>query len=343
MKALVKFEKGIGRMEIRDIPKPVPGHGDVLIKVEATGICGTDLKILHDSFNYNPPVVLGHEFAGTIEQLGENVTSWQVGDRVVSEQHTLACGHCRYCLTGKRQFCPAKRSPGYMIDGAFAEYITMPASLLHRMPDGMAFEEGALIEPLAVAAYGILSRCGIKPEDYVVILGSGPIALLAVQMVMAEGASRVLVTGIEADEKSRFAVARSLGAYRTINSMREDPVRTVIEDTAGVGADVVIDLSGAAGAILQGIEMIRKNGRFCALGLPAGDVPLPWAKVALKAIDLVFSYSSDFESWERCLSMINRGKVRLEQFTRDVYALDDWAAAFAKAGSGEALKVIIKP
>lgn len=343
MKALVKYEKGVDRMEIRDLPMPIPAAGEVLIKVRAVGICGTDLKIQRDDFTYIPPVILGHEFSGTIEQLGEGVARWSIGDRVVSEQHTLACGHCRYCLAGKRQFCPSKRSPGYMIDGAFAEYIKMPASLLHRMPAGMTFEEGALVEPFAVAAYGILSRCGIQPEDYVVILGSGPIALLAVQMIMAEGASRVLVTGIDADENLRFPVARSFGAYRTINSLREDPVRAVLDDTGGQGADVVIDLSGAAGAILQGMDMIRKNGRFCALGLPAGDVSLPWAKIALKAIDLIFSYSSDYESWERCLSMISCGKVRLGQFTKDSYVLDDWATAFATARGGQALKVIIKP
>jgi L-iditol 2-dehydrogenase len=343
MKALVKYEKGIGKMEIREVPMPVPGPGEVLIRIEAVGICGTDLKIQNDHFIYNPPVILGHEFSGKVESLGEGVRQWSIGDPVVSEQHTRACGHCRYCLTGKRQFCHAKRSPGYLIDGAFTEYIAIPASLLHLMPAGMTFEQAAVIEPMAVAAYGILGRCGIEPEDYVVILGSGPIAMLAVQMVRAEGASRILVTGIEADEKTRFAAAMDFGAYKTVNTIHEDPVQIVMADTDGWGADVVIDLSGAPSAIVQGLEMLRRDGRFCALGLPAGDVPIPWTKAALKAIRLIFSFSSDYESWERCLSMIKLGKIRLERFTSDVYPLDQWEEAFARASSGAALKVIIKP
>ncbi|KJS50577.1 zinc-binding dehydrogenase [Desulfosporosinus sp. BICA1-9] len=343
MRALVKYEKGIGKLEMREVPVPSPGPGEVLVKVEAVGICGTDLKIRDDHFIYNPPVILGHEFSGAVAIVGEGVKQWKIGDRVVSEQHTLACGHCRYCLTGKRQFCLSKRSPGYLIDGAFTEYIKVPASLLHRMPEGMSFEEAAVIEPMAVAAYGILGRCGIEPEDYVVILGCGPIALLALQLVVAEGASRVLLTGIDADEKTRFPAAKGFGAYRTVNVMKEDPVSIVMADTGGMGADVVIDLSGAPKAIVQGFDLLRRDGRFCALGLPTSDVPMPWAKVALKAVNLVFSYSSDFESWERCLSMIQLGKVNLREFTSDIYSLESWEEAFDKAASGEALKVIIKP
>lgn len=343
MRALVKYDKGAGNMEIRDVPVPIPGPDEVLVKIEAVGICGTDLKIRDDHFICVPPVIVGHEFSGTVAGLGEAVGQWNIGDRVVSEQHTLACGYCRYCLSGKRQFCLSKRSPGYMIDGAFTEYIKVSASLLHRMPDEMSFEEGAVVEPMAVAAYGILGRCGIQPEDYVIILGSGPIALLAVQMVKAEGASRILVTGIDADEKTRFPAAEAFGAYRTVNVLKEDPVKVVMEDTGGMGADVVIDLSGAPRAILQGLEMLRRDGRFCALGLPPSDVAVAWSKLALKAANIVFSFSSDFESWERCLSMIKHGKVKLSDFINDVYPLENWEEAFDLASSGEVLKVIIKP
>jgi L-iditol 2-dehydrogenase len=343
MRALYKYAKGIGQMELREAPVPEPESGDVLIKVEAVGICGTDLKIRADKFPYNPPVILGHEFSGLIAKLGDGVRQWKTGDRVISEQHTLACGYCRYCLTGKRQFCLSKRSPGYMIDGAFAEFIKVPASLLHRMPEGMSFEEAALIEPMAVAVYGILGRCRIEPEDNVVILGSGPIALLAVQIVKAAGASRILVTGVDMDEKARFALARRFGACRTVNVMTEDPVKAVMDDCAGVGADVVIDLSGSPKAILQGLEMVRRDGRFCALGLPDTDVTVPWAKLVLKAVNLIFSFSSDFDSWERCLSMIQQGKVRLEEFIKDIFPLERWNDAFDLAASGQVLKVIIKP
>jgi len=342
MKALVKLEKGVGRMAIREMPQPVPQPDDVLVRLAAVGICGTDLKIRQDHFVYQPPVILGHESAGTIVALGENVRNWQIGDRVVNEQHTRACGICRYCLTGQRQFCPEKRSPGYMIDGAFAEYMRVPASLLHRIPDGMSFCEAALTEPMAVAAYAILGRCGIEPEDYAVILGCGPIALLAVQMLRAEGAARIMVTGTDADEKCRFAAARDFGAWRTVNVMQDDPVAAVMADTKGLGADVVIDLSGAAPAISQGLAMLRKDGRFCAIGMPADDIRIPWATCVSKAIRIIFSYSSDYASWERCLSMIRLGKIKLDRFTQDVFPLDQWEKAFDRAASGDALKVLFR-
>lgn len=343
MKALVKYENGIGKMEIREVPLPEPGIGEVLIKIEAVGICGTDLKIYDDKFASNPPVTIGHEFSGEVVKLGEGVKGWQIGDRIVSEQHTRACGMCRYCLTGKRHLCPEKKAPGYGIDGAFADYIKVPASLLHRIPDGVGYEEAALVEPMAVAAYGILEKTEIQPEDYVVILGCGPIAILALQMVLAEGASRVLMTGIDMDEKKRFGIAKAFGADEIVNVQHEDPVKVVMEETAGVGADVVIDLSGAPQAIIQGFDMLRKDGRFCALGLPHGEVGVPWMKLALRAANIHFSYSSNYMSWERCLSMIKNGKVKLKQFTEDIYSLDNWVEAFDRARSGEALKVVLKP
>jgi L-iditol 2-dehydrogenase len=343
MKALVKYAKGKGNMEIRDVPVPRPAAGEVLVRVDACGICGTDLKIQDDEFINNPPVIVGHELAGHIEAIGDGVTTWQIGDRVVAEQHVRACGQCAYCLTGRRQFCAAKRSPGYLSDGAFAECIALDASLLHAIPPGITCEEAALIEPMAVAAYGILERAGIRPQDQVVILGCGPIALLALQMVKAAGAARVFMTGLDADARNRFAAARKYGCDGLVNVQQEDPVQKIMSLNVGSGVDVVIDLAGAAQAIVQGFELLKKDGTFCALGLPHGPVSLPWARLALQAVRIIFSYSSDYISWDRCLSLIASGKVRLDDFTRDIYPLDDWEAAFARARSGEALKVIIKP
>lgn len=342
MKALVKYEKGKANMEVRDVSVPEPAFGEALIKVEACGICGTDLKIYDDEFINNPPVIVGHEFSGVVAKLGDRVKGWNIGDRVVSEQHAKACGICSFCLTGKREFCAEKRSPGYLSDGSFAEYISIDASLLHSIPEGVSYEEAALVEPMAVAAYGILGRTGIRPEDFVVILGCGPIAILALQMVKAEGASRVLMTGLDVDEKKRFRIARQFGADLMVNVQREDPVKVVMEETKGTGADVVIDLSGAPRAIVQGFDVLRKDGKFCALGLPHGEVSFPWTKVVLKAANIYFSYSSDYTSWERCLSMIRNGKIKLNEFTKDIYPLEEWEKAFEKARSGDALKVIIK-
>ena len=201
MKALVKTCPGVGQMEIMEVPKPQIKPDEVLIKVCAVGICGTDLKIYDNAFACNTPVIVGHEFSGVIEACGEDVKNYHVGQRVIAEQHYESCGECEYCLTGRRHWCARKRSPGYLSDGAFAEYIAANQDLLHILPDTLSFEDGSLIEPMGVVAYAVLQKAGIHPEGTVAILGCGPMALLAVQIVRAAGAAKVIVTGLDVDEK----------------------------------------------------------------------------------------------------------------------------------------------
>ena len=158
MRALVKTAKGPGKLELQEVPTPQEEAGEVLLRVRACGICGSDLKIQDDQHPYTPPVVIGHEFAGEIVEVGADVSGWIVGDKVVSEQHVKACGHCRQCLTGNAFACSSKRAPGYFTDGAFTEFIRVPAWLLHRIPSNLSFVEAAFTEPSAVAAHGVLDR-----------------------------------------------------------------------------------------------------------------------------------------------------------------------------------------
>jgi len=342
MKALVKTARGEGNMEILNVPVPQIEADEVLVKVNCVGVCGTDIKIYDDTFYSDVPVIIGHEFAGEIVKKGEGVKNLEIGERVVSEQHWKACGVCRYCLTGKRHLCGSKRSPGYLSDGAYAEYIAVKESLIHKIPCGLPYEQACLIEPMGIAAHAIFEKVKIEPADKVVILGSGPIALIALQIVKALGADWVCLTGLDADEPARFPLARKLGADRLVNVMREDITQIVMEKTNGVGADVVIDLSGAGAAIAQAFGFIRKDGRFCAIGLPHGNISLPWADMVMKAVNVYFSYSSGFETWERCLFLLNSGKVDLSDFTDAVYPLENWKEAFEAARKGKVLKAIIK-
>jgi threonine dehydrogenase-like Zn-dependent dehydrogenase len=342
MKALVKYGRGKGMMEIRDVPVPSPGLGEVLIKVKSVGVCGTDLKIYDDTFYSDVPVIVGHEFSGVIKRLGEGAEDYRVGDRVVAEQHVKACGVCGYCLSGQRHLCPKKRSPGYLENGAYAEYIAIHKSLLHRIPDDVSFDTACLIEPMAIAAHALFEKALIEPEDTAVILGCGPIALMTLQILKAEGASAVFMTGLNEDEPRRFALALECGADLTINVQKEDPVKILYGMTDGRGVDLAVDLSGAAPAILQGLGALKKNGRFCAIGLPHGAVCLPWSELVLKAASIYFSFSSGYRTWERCLSLLKRGKVDLEPFIHDVYELNDWETAFNDARSAKALKAIIR-
>lgn len=344
MQALVKTARGPGHLELQEVPVPQIAPDEVLIWVRACGICGSDLKIQDDHHPYTPPVVIGHEFAGEIAEVGERVTGWPVGARVVSEQHTGACGHCRQCLTGNAFACTSKRAPGYFVDGAFAEFIKVPAWLLHRIPDNLNFVEAAFTEPAAVAAHGVLDRTGIAPEDVVLVLGCGPIGLVAAKMAQAAGASKVIITGIDRDERVRLPKARELGIDRVVNVMQEDLAGLVAYLTDGEGADVVIELSGAPAAISQGFQLARRLGRVGIIGQPPTDeIAIPYREALFKALTVSFTYSSKYTSWERVLSFFARGAIRPARFVTHVLPLTDWAYGFELLRKGEAVKVVLEP
>jgi L-iditol 2-dehydrogenase len=312
--------------------------------VRACGICGSDLKIEEDQHPYTPPVVVGHEFAGEITEIGGNVSSWAVGDRVVSEQHTHACGQCRQCLTGSAFACASKRAPGYFEDGAFAEFIKVPDWLLHRIPDNINFIEAAFSEPSAVAAHGMLERTGIAPEDVVLVLGCGPIGIVAAKIAQIAGASKVIITGIDRDENVRLPKARQLGIDHVVNVAQDDVTQIVEELTDGEGADVVIELAGATPAIQQAFRLARRLGRVGIIGQPpTDDVTIPYREALFRALTVVFSYSSKFTSWERVLSLFERGAIHPMDFITHVLPLDKWKQGYELSRNGEAVKVVLEP
>jgi L-iditol 2-dehydrogenase len=344
MLALVKTASGSGHLALQEVPEPRIGADEVLIRVRACGICGSDLKIQVDQHPFTPPVVVGHEFSGEIVEIGDRVTGWAAGDRVVSEQHTCACHQCRQCLTGNAFACASKRAPGYFVDGAFARFIKIPAWLLHRIPDNLSFVEAALSEPAAVAAHGVLDRTGIRPEDVVLILGCGPIGLIAARMAQVAGASTVIVTGVERDEKVRLPKARELGIDHVVNVAQRDLSGLIGELTGGEGADVVIELAGALPAISQAFRLARRLGRVGIIGQPPTDeVAIPYREALFRALTVAFSYSSKYSSWERALSLFARGAIRPAQMITHVLPLTEWELGFELSRSGEAVKVVLEP
>ena len=344
MKALVKFKKGVGFVELRELPRPSVAQDEVLIRVRAAGICGTDVHIYHDEYPYYPPVTLGHEFSGEIVEVGEEVHSWKLGDRVVAEPHTRACGVCYYCRTGNPQICPHKRSIGWGIDGAFAEYLAMPVWLLHRMPDNVSFQEAALTEPTAVATSAVNIATGVEVGDTVVVFGPGPIGLLAAQVAKASGASWVMVIGTPSDSEIRLPVAEELGADCVLNVAEADPVQKVMAMTGGRGADLVVDASGAQVAINQAVAMIRPLGRICAIGLTGKEeIAFTWDKAVFKSCRIQFSLSSSYLGWEQALSLIASGEVKVDRLITHRVSLEDWSSSFEAAASGKAIKVLLMP
>lgn len=344
MRALVKTAKGNDQIEMRQIPVPQVDEHAVLVQVKAAGICGSDVKIFHDEHPYYPPVVLGHEFAGEIVKTGHGVEGWSVGDGVVPEVHGYVCGKCRFCLSGKKHVCPSKRALGWGIDGGFAEYVKVPAWLLHRIPEGVSQEEAALAEPMAVVVHGMLERARVEPEDFVVILGCGPLGLMALQVARAEGAACVMITGTEPDEKTRLKMAVQFGADYAVNVQKTDPVEIVMQKTRGIGADLVVDLSGDPSAIRQGLEMVRIDGRFLAIGIPASqEVSIPWKKLIFRVPQLIFHFSSCYTSWERTLSLMAGGKVKTRPLITHMLDLSEWREGIRMTESKEAVKVLLKP
>jgi L-iditol 2-dehydrogenase len=299
---------------------------------------------MHDKFPYWPPVILGHEFAGEVVETGPEVRSAKVGDRVVGEPHTQACGHCYLCRTGNVQICADKRSPGWGIDGAFAKYIRMPERLLHAIPDSMSYELAAMVEPTANVVHDVIERARVDAGDFVVVFGPGPIGLLAALAARAAGARHVVIVGAPSDEAVRLSKARALGFKTVLNIATADPGVVVRDLTGGIGADVVIECSGAAPAISSAVDLVRKKGRICAIGLTAQDtIPFPWDKAAFKVCDVMFNLSTSYTSWDRTIHLIANGSIPAGEINTHQMPLSQWRSAFDEIEAQRALKVLLIP
>jgi L-iditol 2-dehydrogenase len=344
MLALVKTQKGVGNLELRDVPTPRIENNEVLIEIKAAGICGTDIHIKHDRFPYWPPVILGHEYSGIIIDIGKGVKNYKIGDRIVGEPHTKACGMCYLCRTGNIQICAQKRSPGWGIDGAFTKYLKAPEHLLHKIPDSIDFEEAALIEPVSNVTHDVLERAKIEPEDFVVIFGPGPIGLLAAQIAKAAGARFVCLLGINNDEEIRLKVARGLNIDLVINIEKEDPYNKILELTNNIGADLVVEASGSEQAIGTGIKLLRKKGRFCVIGMnPNQEIKFPWNQAIFKSLDIFFCISTSYTSWEKSISLMARNAINVKKIISHIEPLTNWEKAFNLIEDQKALKVILIP
>ena len=340
MKALVKTQKGRGYLELKEVAVPEISDDEVLIKVEAAGICGTDFHIYNDKFPYWPPVILGHEFSGTIAATGNNVADWHVGDRVVGEPHTMACGKCYLCRTGNPQICASKRSPGWGIDGAFAEYMRWPEThLLHRVPASLQFEAAVLCEPLANVVSDMALSNIITVGDVVVVAGTGPIGIMAAVVARQVGARHVVLIG---RNESKMAIARSISAIdEVVNIKSNDVVNLVIGLTDGRGADVFIDASGSAEALASGAQMIRKLGTFAGIGFSDNDtIDFPYRQLMMKGVKFLFNISTKYESWDRSLALLESGSIPYEKIITGRRRIDEWEEVFEDPRGRESLKDI---
>lgn len=342
MRALVKYAKGPGLTELRDLPDPEPGPGEALVRVEAAAVCASDVHILRDRFPYEPPLVLGHEFCGIVERAGPGAGGATPGQRVVCENNPAACGTCRVCASGYPNLCPAKRAIGFRSDGCFAGRVKVPAGLLHRVPAGVPASAAALSEPLAVAVQAVEDRCGVQAGDTVVVLGPGAIGLLAAQVARAEGAARVLVAGTRRDA-ARLAAARGLG-FEALDVDGTDLPARVRELTGGIGADVVVECSGAEPAIGLAARLLRRAGRMAVVGITGRPaVAVPWDLLVSLGASVLCSYGARRRNWVTAMGYLGTGRVDAAALVTRTLPLERWAEAFAQTESGEGIRVLLEP
>jgi len=336
----MKVRRGVGQLELREIGVPEPGAGEVVLGVSHAGICGTDLHIAADEFPYWPPVVLGHEFTGRVIALGAGVDPCWAGRRVVCEPHAGACGHCYLCRRGDVQLCAEKRSPGWGVNGAFASQLTVPAALLHAVPDQLPSRAAVLAEPMAVVLSALL-RCPVTPGDTVVVTGPGPVGILAAIAARFAGAKAVIVLGRTQAAGSRLAIAAELGFLATADPAQASEL--VLAASAGRGADLLVEASGAGQAISTGIGLLRDRGRIAAVGLSGQPaIEVPWDRALRKSLDIVLSSSSAYPAWEPALVMLERCADQAAALVTE-FPLAAWQLAFQAAGRRVVVKAALCP
>ncbi len=344
MKAVVKYGRGKGLVEVRDVPEPTIRDDEVLIEIKAVSVCGSDLHIYNDSHPYWPPIILGHEFSGVIADAGKEVKGWKVGDRIVSETRTGSCGVCYTCQSGFPQVCEQKRPYGIGINGAYAKYMAATPRLLHRLPENVPFEVGAVIEPTAVCVTSIIERCQLHAGESVVVTGPGPIGLISLAIAKAAGAKIAGITGRSSATAIRFEKAKELGADFILNVDEEDPVQKILQLTEGLGVDMLIETSGDGKAISQAFEMVRRLGRVCALGISGKkEVSIPFDRGIFKGIRFDFCFSSSWTAWEKTIGLISKGLLPVGKLITHKLPIEEWEKAFHLLESRQAAKVILIP
>ncbi|HYX90881.1 MAG TPA: L-threonine 3-dehydrogenase [Myxococcaceae bacterium] len=338
MKALVKAESAPG-LTMLDVPRPRIGPTEVLIKVRKAAICGTDIHIFNwDDWSRRTvtvPTTLGHEFMGEIAEIGSEVDGFAVGDRVSGEGH-LTCGHCRNCRAGKRHLCRNAVGIGIHRDGAFADYLAMPAVNVFRIPRSVPDEIAAFFDPLGNAVHTALSF-DLTGED-VLITGAGPIGCMAAAIARHVGARFVVVTDVN---DYRLELARKLGATRAINVNHATVADTMTELGMTEGFDVGMEMSGNGAALRQLLERMNHGGRVAILGIPPSEVSIDWSQVIFKGLILKGIYGREmFETWYKMASMLTSG-LDVSPVLTHRFPADRYLEAFEAMKSGRAGKVVL--
>jgi L-iditol 2-dehydrogenase len=343
MKALVLQKPN--QFELSDVPMPSFGAEEVLIRIKACGICGSDIHGMDGSSGRRqPPLIMGHEASGIIAEVGDNVTSWNKGDGVTFDS-TVYCGACPYCREGNVNICDNRRVLGvscddYHLDGAFAEYVVVPQHILYRLPDTLTFVQGAMVEAVSIAVHAV-NRTPMVPTDTALVIGAGMIGLLVVQVLYAAKCAKIIAVDIE---QSRLEMAGRLGADVKLLSNACDVPVAVLEQTNNRGADIAFEAVGIEQTINMAIGSLRKGGSLTMIGNVSPKIDMPLQQIVTRELTLYGSCASAGE-YPACLEMIAEGKVDVDALISATAPLAEGATWFKKLYKQEdnLMKVILEP
>ena len=343
MKALILKE--YNKLAVEDVPIPVITPDEVLIRVKACGICGSDVHGMDGSTGRRrPPIIMGHEASGVIETVGDRVSAWEPGDAVTMDS-TLYCGSCRFCRSGAVNLCDRRMVMGvscedYRQNGAFAEFVAVPARALYRLPADVPFEHAAMVEPVSIALHAV-KRAGVSLNDSVLVVGAGMIGLLLVQALRLAGAGRIVVVDVAPD---RLDMARKFGATNTVNSSGQNPLETLRSESDSGGFDQAFEAVGLSTTVDLCVRAVRKGGKVTLVGNLAAKVDFPLQIAVTRELTLFGSCASCGE-YPACLDLMGRGQIRVATLISAVAGLDEGPSWFDRLYRREAglMKVILAP
>jgi alcohol dehydrogenase/L-iditol 2-dehydrogenase len=325
-------------VELREIDRPTIGADDVLLQVAAVGVCGSDLHqwTAEHSWPVNYPVVLGHEFAGLVAEVGKAVKGWREGDRGVSETAAVIDLDSPLTKQGLYNLDPTRKGFGYGVNGAMTRWVRVPARCLHHLPDSLPFEKAGLTEPCCVAYNAVVMNGNVKPGDRVVVLGPGPIGLLCAAMARLQGAE-VAVVGLERD-RTRLAVGEQFGCISIVEGLD-----AWVKQGDGLGVDGVVDAAGISATLKTALDIVRPAGWISKVGWGKAPYGHSLDPLVQKNVTLRGSYSHNWPIWERVIRLLATGTLDVQKIIGGVWPLAEWHEAFEKMHSGAIVKAVLKP
>ncbi len=336
--AVVNFAPEKWSVEIRELPKPTIEENDVLLEVANVGVCGSDLHqwTADHSWHVNYPVVLGHEFGGHIVEIGNRVSGWKEGDRVVSETAAVIDTTNPLSRQGLYNLDPTRKGFGYGVNGAMTRFVRVPARCLHKVPENLPFEQACLTEPCSVAYNAVVVNSRIGPGDRVIVIGPGTIGILCAAMARLCGAE-VAVVGLEAD-RGRLQIARQYGCEAIVDDANEWAKK---ED--GLGVDCVIDAAGVSATLQLALQWVRPNGHITKVGWGPQPLNLSLDPLVQKNVTLQGSFSHNWPIWEKVLSLLASGRLDVKPIVGGVWKMSEWHKAFEQMHSGNVVKSVLTP